>query len=200
MFVAARLRTAASFGVCALLVGACDSCKATKADGQRVDEFDESTGRVASSAKVKQAPSFALRDQTGKIRRLNEFRGKHLVLYFYPRDATPGCTVEARAFRDQYEQLKKMGAAVVGVSTDSVASHARFAKDERLPFPLLSDDGGKVAERYGVPVRFGSTGRITFLISPSGNILREFSDVSPDEHAGDVLKLLRQFRSTSNAS
>src|SRR5262245_22865711 len=112
-----------------------------------VQRPDGGYGLLAARAR---APGFAARDQDGHTRTLTEFRGRAVVLYFYPRDGTPGCTREACAFRDVWRRLAATGAQVLGVSTDDVAAHARFAREHHLPFPLLADPGGRIADLYGV--------------------------------------------------
>ena len=134
-----------------------------------------------------QAPAFRAPDQEGVVRRLSDYAGKWLVLYFYPRDATPGCTREACAFRDSWERFDEHNAVVVGVSTDSVESHRRFAEEHGLPFSLLADEDQTIARAYGVSVRMGFASRVTFLISPDGRIAHVFEDVDPGVHADEVI-------------
>ena len=123
------------------------------------------------------APDFTLPDQTGAPVRLRELVGrKTLVLYFYPKDETPGCTIEARAFRDSYDAFATAGAEVVGVSSDSVASHRRFAQHHELPFLLLSDRGGAVRKLYGVEQTLGILpGRVTYVIDTAGIVRHIYS-------------------------
>jgi len=140
-----------------------------------------------------------VKDQDGKTVSLADFRGKKLVLYFYPKDDTPGCTKEACAFRDAVAQLRKLGAEVAGVSFDSPASHAKFRAKYKLPFALLADEQKKVAEAYGVYVekimygkkRMGIR-RSTFVIGPDGRIAAIFPKVKPDEHAAEVIEALKE--------
>src|SRR5215467_10254312 len=115
------------------------------------------------------APDFALPDRSGRTVRLSDFRGKQaVVLYFYPKDDTPGCTKEACAFRDQYQDFQDAGAEVIGVSSDSETSHEKFASKYKLPFVLLADKGGKIRKQYGVPATLGLLpGRVTFVIDKS---------------------------------
>lgn len=136
------------------------------------------------------APQFSLSDQTGKVRQLTDFKGKWLVMYFYPKNHTSGCTEEAKRFRDQYPQFQKQNINVVGVSLDSVDSHKSFAKDYNLPFTLLADTKKELAKKMGVlrgygPVSF--TSRETFLIDPQGTIVYHYDDVNPSTHATQVL-------------
>ncbi len=144
------------------------------------------------------APLFELSDQSGEMRKLSDFRGKHVVLYFYPKDDTPGCTVEACSFRDGYADYKKRGVIVLGVSPDSTKSHAKFASKYELPFILLSDPEHKVCEAYGVWGRkkfmgkeYDGVFRTTFLIGPEGDILRVFENVKPEGHAEGVLSAIQ---------
>jgi thioredoxin-dependent peroxiredoxin len=123
------------------------------------------------------APDFSLPDQTGTAVRLRDLLGtKSVVLYFYPKDRTPGCTIEARAFRDNYDAFAAAGAEVIGVSSDSVASHRRFAQRQELPFLLLSDRAGTVREQYGVEETLGIVpGRVTYVIDPAGIVRHIYS-------------------------
>jgi peroxiredoxin Q/BCP len=139
------------------------------------------------------APPFELMDQYGKTHRLTDYRDQWLVLYFYPKDDTPGCTTEACAFRDDIPVLKRMGVAVLGISLDDVKSHREFAEKYHLPFPLLTDRQGEVARRYGSlwslgPIRFAK--RHTLIIDPAGNIAKVYRSVSPKRHSDEVIREL----------
>ena len=144
------------------------------------------------------APGFELPDQEGETRRLEDFGGKWLVLYFYPKDNTPGCTTQACDFRDNIFAFRKLDAEIVGISLDRVDSHREFATEHSLPFTLLADSEGKAARDYGVLRNFGVVelaSRQTFLISPEGVIARHYEKVDLDTHSADVLKdiaLLRE--------
>jgi thioredoxin-dependent peroxiredoxin len=143
------------------------------------------------------APEFALPDQHGRTRSLAEFRGKWLALYFYPRDDTPGCTRQACAFRDDWQKLTALGAEVVGVSVDDAESHLEFAKEHRLPFPLLADAGGAVAARYGSIRNFGVfklARRNTFLIDPQGRIAKVYLSASASKNSQEVLEELQRLQ------
>ena len=136
------------------------------------------------------APALRLQDQHGTWHTLEQYRGNWVVLYFYPKDFTPGCTTEVCAFRDDITALHKVGARVLGVSVDDVASHAEFAKKYQVSFPLLSDSSKDVAGRYGVLAsRLGFTyaRRDTFLVDPKGNIARHYQDVDPQQNVKQVL-------------
>jgi peroxiredoxin Q/BCP len=143
------------------------------------------------------APAFKLESADGKTVALGDFAGKNVVLYFYPRDSTPGCTREAEAFRDAAAALKKKNAVVLGVSKDSIASHCKFRDKYDLNFPLLSDPDGEVLEKYGAwgeKVMYGKKMmgiiRSTFVIGPDGKIKKIFPKVKVDGHAEEVLAAL----------
>ena len=143
------------------------------------------------------APDFELLDDTNTLRKLSDFRGKNVVLYFYPEDDTSGCTKEACNFRDDYSAYERAGIVILGVSPDSVESHVKFKKKYHLPFSLLVDEGHKVCDLYGVwgPKKFlgkeyEGVLRTTFLIDTSGNIVKVFEKVRPAEHSAEVLSAL----------
>jgi peroxiredoxin len=139
------------------------------------------------------APAFrgiALLDQFGRTRRLADYAGEIVALYFYPQDDTPGCTVEGREFRDLHEQFRALGCAVVGVSANSAASHRAFADKHGFPFTLLADESGELAEAFGV-LRDGRPLRATFVIGRDGRIARAFHDVTPRGHARRVLNFVQ---------
>lgn len=141
------------------------------------------------------APGFSAPDETGRLRSLAEFRGRPVVLYFYPKDGTPGCTREACAFRDEWQRLSATGAQVLGVSLDSVESHAAFKQQHALPFPLLSDTDGRVLEAYGVTRNAkGYASRTTFIIDAEGIIRRIFPEVDPAVHVQEVLGVLASMK------
>lgn len=144
-----------------------------------------------------EAPDFTLSSDSGESVTLSNLRGRPVVLYFYPRDDTPGCTVEACEFRDAWRDVEKAGAVVLGVSPDDVPSHRRFRTKFRLPFPLLADPDHRVAERYGVwgeksmyGRKFLGILRTTFVIGPDGRIVEVFERVKPKGHAARVLEAL----------
>lgn len=136
---------------------------------------------MAASVRVgDNAPDFELPAHTGETIRLSDYRGKRVVvLYFYPKDETPGCTAEACAFRDSYEVFTDAGAEVIGISSDSVASHERFGAAHRVPFALVSDGGGRVRKLYGVRSSFGLLpGRVTYVIDRDGVVRHIFSSMT----------------------
>jgi thioredoxin-dependent peroxiredoxin len=142
------------------------------------------------------APDFTLADANGKDVRLADFRGRPVVLYFYPKDDTPGCTKEACSFRDQYQDFQDAGAVVLGVSSDSSESHRAFAERHRLPFTLLADRGGQVRKLYGVPATLGLLpGRVTFVIGADGVVRHVFnSQLDAARHVSEALEVLRASR------
>jgi peroxiredoxin Q/BCP len=142
-----------------------------------------------------QAPDFSLKDQDGKTHTLADYVGKWVILYFYPKDDTPGCTAEACSFRDNSAELASLGASVLGVSRDTVASHAKFTNKHKLNFPLLADTTGEVCKAYGVlkeKSMFGrkyiGISRDTFLIDPKGNVVKEYRGVNPLTHWSEIMK------------
>jgi peroxiredoxin Q/BCP len=143
------------------------------------------------------APEFSALTQEGRQISLTDFKGQPVILYFYPKDDTPGCTKEACAFRDEFSAFKKKGAVVLGVSTDSVKSHGKFAEKFKLPFLLLADENKTIVEAYGVwgqksfmGRKYMGTHRVTFLIGPGGRIKQIWPEVKPQEHAKEVLGAL----------
>ena len=140
------------------------------------------------------APEFSLPDQSGNSVSLSSFRGQRVVIYFYPKDDTPGCTKEACAFRDNFAAFEKKNVVVLGVSIDPVKSHDKFVNKFDLPFTLVSDEDRKIVEAYGVwgekqfmGRTYDGTHRVTFLIDPKGKIAKIWPKVKPAEHAEEVL-------------
>jgi peroxiredoxin Q/BCP len=143
------------------------------------------------------APDFSLPDQNGRMHKLADYRGRWLVLYFYPRDDTPGCTEEACRFRDDIGIFGNLNAAIVGISVDDSASHAAFARKFSLPFPLLADRQGTTASAYGALLNLGLmrfARRHTFIITPDGRIAERFDQVAPARHAREVADALRRLQ------
>lgn len=162
-----------------------------------LDRTDQNA--VAQLKEGDKAPDFAVSDETGKLIRLKDLRGKRIVLYFYPKDDTPGCTKEACSFRDSFAKFKKRGIEVFGVSLDSQKSHAKFIDKYRLPFRLLADTERTLSESfgtYGEKKFMGRTymgnHRMTFLIDEKGKIKKIFSKVKPDAHAEEVLSAFEE--------
>lgn len=133
------------------------------------------------------APEVVGRDREGREVRLSEARGRPAVVYFYPRDASPGCTKEACAFRDAWNGFRAAGVILVGVSSNTAEQHAAFQRAENLPFALAADRDGKIAAAYGVPHAFWGHARVTFLVGRDGRVARVWPDVDPGVHAREVL-------------
>lgn len=136
------------------------------------------------------APGFKLQDQNGEWHDLQDYQGTWLAIYFYPKDQTPGCTTEACNFRDNIFAFKAIGAEVVGVSLDDVASHKEFSDKYKLPFVILADEGGAMADAYGVLRDYKLikiAGRQSFLVNPEGVIVKHYEDVDPETHTQEVL-------------
>jgi peroxiredoxin Q/BCP len=147
-----------------------------------------STADILKTGQV--APIFSLPDQSGKVHTLADYTGKWVVLYFYPKDDTPGCTKEACSFRDDLAQLEKLGAKVIGISVDDTDSHARFAQKYHLPFTLLSDKDGKVADSYGALTNLGLfkiAKRYTFLIDAQGKVAKVYLSVDTSRHSQEII-------------
>ena len=142
------------------------------------------------------APEFKLQDQTGKWHSLKDYRGKWVVMYFYPKDNTPGCTTQACEFRDNIFAYREIGAVILGVSVDDVASHKKFSDDHSLPFPILADSGKQTATAYGTLTKYlGITElarRDTFIIDPQGRVAKHYIKVDPKGHSELVLTDLKQ--------
>lgn len=144
------------------------------------------------------APDFSLLDQDGVVHTLAEVHGKWTLLYFYPKDATPGCTIEAQTIRDSWPDFTGSNITVFGISADSVASHKKFAEKQGLPFTLLADENKEMVNAYGVWGKKKMMGkeydgifRTSFLVSPDGTIAKIYENVKPSEHAAEVLKDVR---------
>lgn len=146
------------------------------------------------------APGFELPDQTGKIHTLEDYAGKWVVLYFYPKDNTPGCTTQSCEFRDNIFAFKRENAQIIGVSFDDVDSKKAFAEEYNLPFPLLADTEGKLIDAYNVRGSFMGmkiAKRETFLISPEGKIAKHYEKVDPETHSEEVLADLAELNKAS---
>ena len=148
-------------------------------------------------AEGQEAPDFELTNDAGETVRLSDLRGRQVVLYFYPKDDTPGCTTQACGLRDAWSDIERTGAVVLGVSPDSESSHEKFRRKYELPFTLLADTGHEVAERYGVwgekkymGRAYMGVSRSTFVIAADGTVKKVFEKVKPAEHADDVLAAL----------
>jgi peroxiredoxin Q/BCP len=143
------------------------------------------------------APAFKLPDSLGNQVSLNDYKGKWVVLYFYPKDDTPGCTTEACHFRDDFKSLEALGGKVIGVSVDDSFSHKKFAEKYNLPFPLLSDASGEVADRYGALNNFlviKLAKRYTYLINPQGKIAKIYLSVDTSKHSQEIIEDLKRLK------
>jgi peroxiredoxin Q/BCP len=148
------------------------------------------------------AKDFSLHDQNDSVHTLKQYRGKWVVLYFYPKDDTPGCTIEACKFRDSLAELRKLGVVILGVSKDSVTSHKKFAQKYHLNFPILSDESKETIRAYDawgmkkfLGKQFEGTLRKTYLIDPEGEIKKMYNNVNPTVHAGEILRDLKSYES-----
>ena len=140
------------------------------------------------------APDFQLSDQDNISRSLSDYQDQWLVLYFYPKDDTPGCTTEACSFRDNFEIMNKLNVSILGVSVDTKESHKDFAEKYSLPFPLLADTNGEVAKKYdsyGYFIGFKYASRHTFIINPNGKIHKIYKKVNPSSHAKEIIEELK---------
>ena len=147
------------------------------------------------------APNFSASDQNDTIHNLSDYNGSWVLIYFYPKDDTPGCTKEACGIRDAYKDFKKEGITVFGVSKDSVKSHKKFEEKYELPFTLLSDESTEINQAYGAwqeksmyGKKYMGTARISYLINPEGNIAKVYPKVKPAEHAGEILADVRSLK------
>ncbi len=145
-----------------------------------------------------QAPAFTTTDQDGKTRSLSDFKGKKVILYFYPKDNTPGCTKEACGFRDHFSEFRRLGVEILGVSVDAEKAHRSFAQKYALPFTLLADTDKHLVEMYGVwgekrlyGKKYMGTNRVTYLVDEAGKIAAVFPTVKPDKHAEEILAVLQ---------
>ena len=146
------------------------------------------------------APDFSLPDQDGRMHSLADYKGKWVLIYFYPKDDTPGCTKQACVIRDNLPDFKKLDCVILGISVDSVKSHNKFAKKYKLPFTILADDKKEVVKKYGVWQKknfmgksYMGTKRISYLIDPEGKIDKVYPEVKPDDHADEVLRDIENF-------
>lgn len=147
------------------------------------------------------AIDFSLPDQEGTIHKLSDYLGKWVVVYFYPKDDTPGCTVEACQFRDRSSDLTALGAAILGISKDSISSHKKFAEKHRLNFPILSDESKEIIKAYGawgekkfMGKVFDGVLRNTYLIDPEGNLYKTYKNVSPLVHTSEIIADIKEFK------
>lgn len=141
-----------------------------------------------------QLPEFELKNQDGELIKIKDYFGKPMVVYFYPKDDTPGCTKEACSFRDSYEAFTDMGCEVFGISGDSVEKHKKFKEKHRLPFQLLADEGNKVRKQFGVPTNLLGLlpGRVTYIVNKEGRVIKVFnSQMRAEKHVSEALEALK---------
>ena len=203
------MRTLPCLVALALCLSACGG--SSDDDSSDVDTSQDSTGAESAGAASAEAapataepgllavgahaPEFSAMDQSGVAHTLGQELGHAVVLYFYPRDATPGCTTEACAFRDAWSRYEQAGVTVLGVSTDDVDSHRAFAEEHELPFSLLADTDASISNAYGVSLMAGEAvmaRRVTYVIDAEGNIARVFAEVDPGVHADEVLEAIAE--------
>lgn len=179
--------------VAATVVTVLGLCACNRSGGDSSAPAAAAPGAAAPGAPLSvgaEAPNVTLALHTGEKKTLASLRGKPVVVYFYPKDDTPGCTVEAQEIRDLYQQLERTGAVVIGVSTDAADSHRAFIEKHSLPFLLASDESGEVAKAFGVPLKNGRASRQSFVIGADGRIKRTFPQVTPKGHAAELLAAL----------
>lgn len=185
-----RLPSAPSLGTVALLAVLLGGCSKSSAESSaHADVAARAPDAPLARGAAAPAVTFALSD--GERLSLASLTGKPVVVYFYPKDDTPGCTVEAQEIRDLHEDLKSTGAVVIGVSTDAAESHQAFAQKHALPFALASDPSGDVAKAFGVPMKNGRVTRVSFVIGADGRIKQTFAQVTPKGHAAELLAALK---------
>lgn len=138
------------------------------------------------------APAFTAQTTTGKTISLSDYRGRRVVLYFYPKDDTPGCTIEACGLRDQYQKIRDLGAEILGVSVDDTGSHQKFTEKYNLPFPLIADTDRSITKNYGAyNDKWNMAKRVTFIIDEQGKIQKVFDTVSPQNHPQEIIDFLK---------
>jgi peroxiredoxin Q/BCP len=173
--------------ILAALLGSGVACNRSTGEAPQPVASAAAPGPLGSGAP---APDVAFAVHTGEQLRLSSLRGKPVVVYFYPKDDTPGCTIEAQEIRDLYGQLQSTGAVVIGVSTDGRDSHQAFAEKHALPFLLASDESGALANAFGVPLKNGRATRVSFVIGADGRVKRAFPQVTPKGHAAELLSAI----------
>jgi peroxiredoxin Q/BCP len=175
----------ASIAALVLAVG-CTHDKTPTVDTSKASGAATTTGATEEIAVGKPPPDFTATAHDGTVVHLAALTGKPVVIYFYPKDETPGCTKEACSFRDAWDDLSKKGVVMIGISGDDDASHKKFAEHHKLPFLLVSDPDGKIAKQFGVPFTAGFAGRQTFVIDASGNVKKIYRSVDVTSHAKEI--------------
>lgn len=172
----------------ALLLAACSKEAPSAPPSASKTTSESATGELAVRSP---APDFSAKAHDGTDVRISALKGKPVVVYFYPKDETPGCTKEACAFRDAWNELAKTGVVLIGISSDTLESHKKFAEHHKLPFHLVSDADGSIAKAYGVPTTLGYTARQTFVIGPDGNLKKIYRSVDVSKHAAEIVADVR---------
>lgn len=171
-------------------LGCLPGCSKATADSQQPAPSAPAAAAAGPLAAGAPAPDVTFAVHTGESVTLASLRGKPVIVYFYPKDDTPGCTVEAQEIRDLYQQLKDTGAVVIGVSADGRDSHRAFAEKHALPFLLASDESGAIARAFGVPLKNGRAARVSFVVGADGRIKQSFPSVTPKGHAQELLSAI----------
>ncbi|NUQ74516.1 MAG: redoxin domain-containing protein [Polyangiaceae bacterium] len=173
-----------------LLAAGCQDAPKPAPEGSKAAQVAPG-GETAELKEGDAAPDVELKLQTGNSIKLSSLRGKPVAIFFYPKDETPGCTVEAQGIRDMWADLSAANVAVIGVSTQDAESHKRFIEKEKLPFDLAVDTDGSLAKAFGVPLRNGHAARQTFLIGADGKVKKIWRQVTPSGHAAEILEAAR---------
>jgi thioredoxin-dependent peroxiredoxin len=185
-----RISRALLLAACFLPAGSLCACQQSSGQSERATGTPERKAGELLAAGAP-APSVQATAHTGEAVDLGAFRGRPVVVYFYPKDDTPGCTVEAQEIRDLWSELQTTSAIVLGVSTDDAPSHQQFAQKHALPFLLLPDTDHRIANAFGVPLNNGRARRVTFVIDRQGKVAKVFPEVKPQGHARELLEAIR---------
>jgi thioredoxin-dependent peroxiredoxin len=194
-------RTALTAIALGLFVAACDKREPQAAQPSAQPQAAQPAPQAAAGERQSllaagdEAPRIDAVAHNGQKVSLADYEGKPVIVYFYPKDDTPGCTLEAQGFRDDFGELTKLGAVVIGVSTDDQASHRAFAEKHQLPFLLFADTDHRIAKAFGVPLSNGRAKRVTFVIDQRGKVAKVFPEVSPKQHAAEVRAAVSQLAS-----
>jgi thioredoxin-dependent peroxiredoxin len=185
-----RISRALVFAAWLLPAGSLAACRQSSGQSERATENPmRKAGELLATGAP--APDLRATAHTGEAVDLAAFRGRPVVVYFYPKDDTPGCTVEAQEIRDLWSELQTTSAIVLGVSTDDAPSHQQFAEKHALPFLLLPDTDQRIANAFGVPLKNGRARRVTFVIDRQGKVAKVFPEVKPEGHARELLEAIR---------
>jgi thioredoxin-dependent peroxiredoxin len=186
-----RITRALLLAASLLPLGSLSACRQSSGQGEHATGVPSARPAGELLAAGAPAPDLRATAHTGEAVDLGALRGRPVVVYFYPKDDTPGCTVEAQEIRDLWSELQTTSAIVLGVSTDDAPSHQQFAQKHALPFLLLPDTDHRIASAFGVPLKNGRARRVTFLIDRQGKVARVFPEVKPEGHARELLEAIR---------